>query len=200
MIKNIVFDIGNVILRYDPFSYLLSQYDDYSQIEYVYKNVFNSKEWLELDRGTLDYKKASEIISKKTKLKKEDILYDLNNWKYKSMGKIESTNLFIDKLKDSNKYNLYLLSNFHEDAFNYVKKKYDFVDKFDGGVISYREKLLKPEEAIYIKLLSKYNLKAEESIFIDDSKANIDKAIELGFEGVVFSDTSDILKIIEKLS
>ena len=200
MIKNIVFDIGNVILRYDPFSYLLSQYDDYSQIEYVYKNVFNSKEWLELDRGTLDYKKASEIISKKTKLKKEDILYDLNNWKYKSMGKIESTNLFIDKLKDSNKYNLYLLSSFHEDAFNYVKKKYDFVDKFDGGVISYREKLLKPEEAIYIKLLSKYNLKAEESIFIDDSKANIDKAIELGFEGVVFSDTSDILKIIEKLS
>lgn len=199
MIKNIIFDIGNVILKYDPINYLLSTYDDLEEMEYVYENIFNSKEWLDLDRGILTYEEASEKLSKKTRLKGENILYILSNWKYKSMGEIKSTNILIDRLKNEGKYKLYLLSNFHEDAFYYVKEKYNFVHKFDGRVISFEEKLMKPEKEIYERLLDKYGLNAEESIFIDDSKANIDKAKELGFVGIHYEDSSDLLKLLENL-
>ena len=93
---------------------------------------------------------------------------------------------------------LYYLSNFHLKAFEYVTKKYEFFKLFDGGVVSYKEKLLKPEVEIYNTLINRYGLKKEEVVFIDDTKENVDEAIRLGINGIVLENPQCLIKELKK--
>lgn len=197
--KNIIFDIGNVILKYDPLNFLLDEYKDIIKITERYELIFKSKEWIEFDRGTLSYEKGSEILSKNSNISKKEILYLLNNWKYKGLIEIESTRKFIEILKENDELKLYLLSNFHEDTFNYIKEKYPIFDKFDGDVISYQYHYIKPERKIYEILLDKYKLNPKDTIFIDDSKANINKAKELGIKGILYKNEENLVDLCETI-
>jgi len=77
-------------------------------------------------------------------------------------------------------------------AFEKVSKKYDFFRNFDGGIVSYRENQLKPENEIYNTLSDRYDINPSESIFIDDTKENIIGAEKLGFKTVLFTSSIDL--------
>lgn len=181
MYKNIIFDLGNVLLSFYPKEYLKSKITE-DKIDDVYKAIFQSEEWVMLDRGTITEKDAINNIIERNITYRDDINLVFKDW-YDILKPIEETVEVLQSLKE-NGYNIYYLSNFHDLAFREVTTKNKFFELFDGGVVSYAEKLIKPEEEIYKLLLKRYNLKPEETIFIDDTKVNVDGASKLGIKAI----------------
>lgn len=196
MYKNIIFDIGNVLLSFNPRKYLEEKGLE-EKVEHIYKEVFQSKEWLDLDRGTLTEKEAIEIYISRNKDYEDYIRSVFDGW-YNILTPIEDTIEILKTLKN-NGYNLYYLSNFHHLAFEHVIKKYDFFNLFDGGVVSYEEKLIKPEKEIYDALINRYNLDPKESIFVDDTKINIEGSEKLDIKGILFEDPSKFKNDLRQL-
>ena len=181
MYKNIIFDLGNVLLSFNPKDYLKSKISE-DRIDNVYKAIFQSEEWVMLDRGTITEKDAINRIIERNNTYRDDINLAFKDW-YDILRPIEEAVEVLTKLK-KNGYNIYYLSNFHELAFKEVTTKNNFFELFDGGVVSYAEKLIKPEEDIYKLILKRYNLNPRETIFIDDTKSNVDGASKLGIKAI----------------
>jgi putative hydrolase of the HAD superfamily len=197
MIKNIIFDIGNVLLTFDPKVYVQSKIIE-EKADEIYESIFKSEEWLMLDKGTISEEDAkANIINKKIENEKYINLV-FENW-YNILTPIESSIDVLRKLKE-NGYSIFYLSNFHLAAFEYVTRKYDFFNLFDGGVVSYKEKLLKPEVEIYEKIMDKYKLKSEETLFIDDTRENVKAAIKHGIKGIILEEPKNLCGELEKIA
>ncbi|MBU3177536.1 HAD family phosphatase [Clostridium estertheticum] len=192
MVKNIVFDLGNVLLDFNPIRYLKTLISDKIKVQEVYEDIFTSKEWIMLDRGIITEEEAVNEICNRSLENSELIKLIMHNW-YELLTPIEDTVEILKELKH-NGYRLYFLSNFHLLAYEDVTKRYEFFKDFDGGIVSYKEKLIKPDGEIYNKLINKYKIKAEESIFIDDTIENIEGARDLKFEVILFKNSKDLRK------
>ncbi len=189
-IDTVIFDLGNVLLSFDPVAYLRQDFKDEKVLKSVCKEIFGSKEWLQLDRGIIDDATFAQIMSERIPEHKKLIKKKLENWQ-EILEPIASTVDLIPQLKEQG-YKLYILSNFHKQAFRDVYKKYDFFKYFDGHVISSDWQLLKPEKEIYLKLMALYNIEPTKTVFIDDSKDNTDAAEKLGFHTVHFEGSKQI--------
>lgn len=190
MFKNIIFDIGNVLLEFNPKEYLKSKIEE-DKVEDVLKEIFQSEEWIMLDRGTILEEEAIKVITSRSNGNEELIKLAFENW-YDILNPIEKTIEILRSLKKAG-YKVYYLSNFHLMAFEHVTSKYDFFNEFDGGVVSYKEKLVKPEVEIYNKIIEKYSLNSNETIFIDDMEVNINKAKEVGVKTILFKSPEELL-------
>ncbi|KUK16154.1 MAG: HAD-superfamily hydrolase, subfamily IA, variant 3 [Petrotoga mobilis] len=194
-LRNIVFDLGNVLFKFDPEGILDDLFKDPLVKRKLKEAVFTTSIWKELDRGTLSFEEAKKIFHEKNPDLKEEINILLKEWKNYLHPITENVEI-LPKLKENNK--LFILSNFHEDAFNYIRGKYSFFDIFDGMVISYKEKLLKPEKEIYQLLLNRYNLKPEETIFVDDIVENIQAAEELGIKSILYKGPEALRELLKR--
>lgn len=197
-IKNVVFDIGRVLVSFEPLEYLNKTYEE-DLSNFLFKEVFSSKEWLELDRGTISPLEAIEMISARTENKKEYKKYigEVINGFSVILRPIKSSVGAVKLLKDRG-YKLYLLSNFHKDAFDQIVKENDFFNLFEGGIISSDHKFLKPEKEIYELLIKNYDLTPEQTLFIDDTLKNIEVAEEIGFNTIHFKDGLNLYKLFNK--
>lgn len=184
MIRNIIFDLGNVLLSFQPIEYLTSKLSDSNKVNEIYDIIFKSSEWLDLDRGIIDEAQAVNNFCLRSPENESHIRSCMENW-YALLSPIDKSVEILKEVKAKG-YNTYILSNFHEQAFQYVTSKHDFFKDFDGEVISYREKLLKPESEIYMKFVTNYGLEPEESLFIDDTEINVNGASKLGFNVIQF--------------
>ena len=187
-IKNIIFDLGNVLINFNP--------KEYTNNEKLLKEVFASPEWLMLDRGTLTYEEAKEIFKKRIPEETEKINELFDSKFFELLTPIKENTELLPQLKE--KYDLYILSNFHKDAFEEIYEKYDFFKCFKGKVVSCYYHLLKPEKEIYEEILNKYSLKPEETVFIDDMKVNIDAAEKLGIKGIHLPDYTKLKEKLEE--
>jgi len=188
--NNVIFDIGNVLLNFKPLEYLKTKIVDHDKALEVYEQIFKSDEWVELDRGTLSEEDAINILSARYPENEHFIRMAFDNW-YDLLTPMEDTVKILKDLKAAN-YKVYFLSNFQQLAYEVVSNRYDFFSLFDGGIVSYKEKLVKPEESIYRKLVEVYGIKPEESVFTDDTPSNVEAAVKLGFNGVIFKDANDL--------
>lgn len=197
MYKNIIFDIGNVLLSFDPKEYLKEKIQE-EKLENLYKEIFQSEEWVMLDRGTIKEEEAINNIIKRNTDYSNDIKLAFKDW-YDILKPIDKTIEILQGLKN-NGYNIFYLSNFHDLAFNHVKMKNKFFNLFDGGVVSFEEKIIKPEEDIYNLILSRYKLIAKESIFIDDTKINLEGAEKVGINTLLFSTPEKLRNDLRELN
>lgn len=189
MYKNVIFDLGNVLLDFNPKGYLKSKVSE-EKLEDVFKAIFNSEEWVMLDRGTITEKEAINNIINRNNKYKDEINLAFNNW-YDLLKPIEDTVEILISLKEHG-YKIYYLSNFHELAFGEVTRKNNFFKLFDGGVVSYEEKLIKPEEDIYKLILDRYKLNPSETIFVDDMEANVEGANKVGIKTILFKGPKEL--------
>ena len=166
---NIIFDIGNVLLRFDPETYLLNHFDEKTTYDLM-TIIFSSEDWELLDLGNTTTEEVIQHLASDHPEYKDEIAYVMHHW-ISILTPIEENVQLISKLKEKG-YKLYLLSNFHDEAFNVVSSKFEFFKLFDGGVISYEIHELKPFHQIYETLLKRYHLNPLKSIFIDDMYAN----------------------------
>ncbi len=174
MIKNIIFDIGNVILNFNIDRVLNEFSDSKDEQEFIKKNIIESPEWLGnalIDTGYLTRDDAIKIVQDRTNHSNDKLIIDF--WKnYNKFAKIDERVLNLIKKLKNNNYRIYLLSNINPYTHELVKKSGLF-EIVDGYVLSYKEHMIKPYKSIYNTLLKRYNLKPEESVFIDDNEKNI---------------------------
>lgn len=197
MVKSVIFDLGRVLLTFEPEEYLIRLYGNGEKARILYKAVFGSKTWIDLDRGTVGYDEAIDIMSKKYSRYTEDIAYIMHNWVEIMKPVEENIKLLKDlKLKD---FSLFLLSNFHKEAYDKVFGKYAFFQLFDGIFISSHHKLLKPAREIYVKMLQMFSLNPAECIFIDDTRENVSAAEELGITGILYTGPEELQKELRNL-
>jgi FMN phosphatase YigB (HAD superfamily) len=178
MIKNIIFDIGNVLLYFDPHNFLKKHYSE-EDTEFLFSAIFDTQEWLDLDKGTITENEALSLFIKRNP-EKEKILRDVMSNFYRIFTPVESTVKVLKYLKGHG-YNLLYLSNIHLKIYEYIFSEYEFFRYFNGGIISAKVKMLKPNEDIFYRLMEEYNIEPEESLFIDDTFHNVETAYMLGF-------------------
>ena len=185
MIKNIIFDLGNVLIRFKPEEFVNKNIKKEYR-EKFFNAVFKGQEWADLDRGVLEYSDAVKIFSEKIPECSSEIKKLFDNYILDVLEPIEKNIEIMKSLKG--KYKLFVLSNFHYPAFDYIFKNWEFFKYFDGKIVSGHCKLLKPEKKIYELLCLTYSLKPNECVFIDDTKANIEAAEEFGINGIHLTD------------
>lgn len=186
MIKNIVFDIGNVILNFD-IKRVLKEYTSDSNIrKFILDNIINSPEWLGdalIDTGYLKVEDAIKIVCDRTNHINDKVIIDF--WTtYLNYAYIDKKLLeLIIKLKE-NGYHIYLLSNINPYTHNYILEKSNLFDIVDGYVLSYQVHMIKPYQGIYKELLNRCSLIPNETLFIDDNARNIKTALSLKIKGI----------------
>ena len=185
MIKNIIFDLGNVLIRFKPEEFINKNIKKEYR-EKFFNAVFKGQEWADLDKGVLEYSDAVKIFSEKIPECSSEIKKLFDNYILDVLEPIEKNIEIMKSLKG--KYKLFVLSNFHYPAFDYIFKNWEFFKYFDGKVVSGHCKLLKPEKKIYELLCLTYSLKPNECVFIDDTKVNIEAAEEFGINGIHLTD------------
>jgi len=195
MIKNIIFDLGNVLVSFQPELYLKSKGLSSDDVNLVYKEIFLSKEWVELDRGTISRDEALKAICDRNESDKK-LLMENTDFE-KILEPIAENVRILGELKKKG-YKLYYLTNYHEDLFEYSYDKLGFFHHFDGGVVSAHVKLIKPDPPIYKKLIEKYHLQPEETLFIDDSEKNTQAATELGIQAIHLPDYNVLEELLKK--
>lgn len=184
MIRNIVFDIGNVLTDFRWKDFLRDKGFDGPMIERISKASVESPYWMEIDRGEWD----TEEIMLAFVRQDPEIEEELRTAFGEVHGMVTRRDYaipWIEELKEKG-YRVYYLSNFSYKAQVECADALDFLTHMDGGILSYQEKLIKPDEKIYQLLLGRYDLKAEETVFMDDLPANVEAAKSLGIRGIVF--------------
>jgi HAD superfamily hydrolase (TIGR01509 family) len=196
MIKNIVFDLGNVLVSFKPGEYLDKKGYSANAKNIIISDIFKSREWELLDNGDLTTPVAIEKISERSSLKREEIAA-VFNLRTEIMYPIDRNIKLLPELKKRG-FKLYFLSNFPEDIFDEIFKKYDFFKLFDGGIISSRVKCSKPDVKIFEILMGKYSLVAEECLFIDDIEINVRTAGSVGMKVICALEPLGLSELIEK--
>jgi putative hydrolase of the HAD superfamily len=196
MVKNIVFDLGNVLISFKPSEYFdKNNYPEAIKAK-ILTDIFGSEEWLMLDNGDISTADAIEAISKRSSLKREEIAH-IFNLRTDLMFPLDPNVRLLPALKKRG-FKLYYLSNFPLDIFDEVSTGYFFFKHFDGGLISAEAKFSKPDPGIYKILFEKYSILPEESLFIDDNEKNVRTAESLGMKGIFTNGSLEISKEIEE--
>lgn len=197
-IKNIVFDLGGVLIDFKPENYLKNIGLSEEEISFFVKIIFYGDEWLDNSMSKCDVPQMLDALCKRYPEHKEKIKYIIENIDYNLiLFEMTDTAEYLKKLKKRG-YFIYLLSDLNRESYEY-NIKYDFFEFIDGGVYSFEIGTLKPESNNYQVLLEKFHLKPEETIFIDDRKINIDTANKLGIHGIQFTSLTEVKKKVEKL-
>lgn len=188
MIKNIIFDLGNVVLKLRWDIVLNRHTQDPETKQLLNEIIFDSEEWKELDAGTISKDQAlGQMLSKLPVYLHESCKAIMNEWRD---GLIINEKIisFIQRVRN-NGYKTYILSNAPHEIPPFLEAN-DLNRFFDGQIISAEEKVCKPDEKIYNLLLDKYDLVAEESIFLDDKLENIEGANSANINGIVYDYTN----------
>ncbi len=184
MIRNIIFDIGNVLTDFRWREFLQDKGFDEAMVERIAKASVQTPIWNEIDRGVWSLEELMQAFIAKDPEIAEELRRAYDN----VTGMVTKRDYAIPWMKElkAKGYRIYYLSNFSEKAFVDCADALDFMPYTDGGILSYQEKVIKPDLEIYRRLLTRYSLKEDESVFLDDTVANIEAARALGIHGICF--------------
>ena len=191
-IDTLIFDIGNVLAKYD-WKKLLKElgYDEKTGTA-VAKAVFLSKEWAEADRGILSEEELLQtFISNAPDYEKE--IRETFDAVGKTISTYSYTKDWLSYLKKRG-YKIYILSNFAKPVYDRCTKELDFLKLVDGGYMSWQIHCIKPEPEIYQKLITDFEIVPQKAVFIDDLMDNIAEARALGFHAVHFTSKKNAVR------
>lgn len=182
---NVVFDLGAVVLTWEPDAIIASVFADPGTQHVVRSEILRHSDWLALDRGTLTLQDAVARGASRTGLSGADVARFFQQVP-PALVPIPGTLALLYRLKASG-HRLFCLSNMHVASIEHLERAYGFWEVFEGVVISCRVNLIKPEPAIYAYLLEKYRLRGEETVFVDDMEVNLAAAAKFGIRTIRFA-------------
>ncbi len=192
MIKNIVFDMGNVLLDFNPQTSMQMLGISEKAQPFILSELFGGREWVELDLGNISVDEAYENIKQRVPEEHHaELRKCVDGWDI-CMVPVEGAKEFCSFVKTKG-YNVYVLSNAHKSFYEYFPR-YFSLEFFDGVVVSADVHIVKPDVRIYEHLLSKFNLKAEECLFIDDRADNVEGAVKAGMKAYQFKNDFEDIK------
>ena len=185
MIRNVVFDMGNVLIHWKPNLFVEDLGVPEGDRALLLREVFGSVEWIQMDRGTLSMEDGLDVICRRLPERLRGPARELTlNWWRRWLLPMEGMADLVRELKGLG-YGVYLLSNAKLDLPLYFDR-IPGSECFDGKIVSADWKRLKPQPEIYETLLREYGLRAEECCFIDDLNSNIEGAWLVGMDGAIF--------------
>lgn len=196
MIKNVVLDLGNVMVRFYPDLYIAQFVDRKGEIDY-FRRICFGKEWSAGDRGLMSREEIIEAICKKYPADTEMIHTIMDDCDRTLIASKKNTAL-LKKLHEAG-IGVYYLSNIGEQAFGYLTNTHEFFQYMDGGIASYQDGLLKPDPAIFELFLERYGKRAQECVFVDDTPVNAEAAASLGFHSVILKNIDDLTDELKKI-
>jgi FMN phosphatase YigB (HAD superfamily) len=190
MIRNIIFDLGNVLISFLPSEYLEKNNYPPEKRDIILSDIFWGREWLLLDNGDLSTREAIDLIAKRSSLTRSEIALIFDKRTEIMFPHVNNVRLLPGLLKEG--YRLYYLSNFPADIFEEVKRSYPFFKYFVGGIISADVRFSKPDPGIFRVLFEKFDLVAKECFFIDDNQENVIAAEKIGMTVFFTSGSANI--------
>lgn len=197
MIKNVIFDVGCVLVDFDWKGYIDGFHFPEEKKERIINATFKGPVWDERDRGCLE---EEEYVRQCVALapEYEADIREVMRRTPETIHRLPYSETWAKYLK-SRGYHLYILSNYSAYMRDRNKKEMTFLKYMDGTVFSCDVKMLKPEHQIYEKVLEQFSLKAEESVFIDDRPENCQGAREVGIRAIEFKNFKQVTEELEKL-
>ena len=197
MYRNIIFDLGGVVVNFDPKNFLMERFASQRTEDIVYDLTFGSKEWQDLDRGVITRAQANRIMLENAA--RVDRVFEVRTVIEEWEGMLRTKKPTVKtmcKLKLAG-YRLYYLSNIPSDVMHSNLEKRDFFPLSDGGIASCDVHLCKPEPEIFTTLMQTCHLAYDESIFIDDNRANAQAAFNLGITGILYKNPRSFNRALE---
>ncbi len=187
-VRNVIFDLGGVLLEWNPTALLERLYPDAGHHRTVHESVFRHPDWRAFDRGHLTEEDWVARFCKRTSRGDAECRRLLDAIRHSLRPKADTVELL--RALHARAVPLYCLSNMPGSVFAHVREACDFFDAFSGVVVSGHVKLAKPEREIYEHLLETYGLDAAQTVFIDDLAANVEAARSVGLQAIRFEDAA----------
>ena len=197
MIRNVIFDLGGVLITWRPEEIIDGFYSDPALREAVRRDVFQHPDWLEMDRGTYDEPTVGARFAARMG-RPESEMAALFEHVRESLRPMPATVALLEDLRDR-RLSLYALSNISEPMFRHIEARYEFFKLFHGIVISGAIKMVKPDAQIFEHLAQRFGLTLAESVFIDDLERNVASARRLGLAAIQFESPEQCARELDRL-
>ncbi|MBN8782208.1 MAG: HAD family phosphatase [Terrimonas ferruginea] len=197
--KAIIFDLGNVLINWDPRHVFNDTYFDSIEKRDHFLEKICSMDWNERqDEGRSIVEATQELVAQYPEW--ESSIRDYyGRWTDMLGGAIAETVEIFRRLKESGQYKIYALTNWQAGLFDIALVRYAFLHWFDGRVVSGEEKMRKPEPAFYERLLDRYTISPSEALFIDDNLRNIKAAEAMGIRSIHFTSPAALERSLKEL-
>lgn len=192
-IETIVFDLGGVLIDWNPRHLYRKVFDTEEEMEYFLAEVCTGPWNAEQDRGRT-FEEAIAMKSEEFPKFKQEINLFYSRWPEMIAGPISGTVEILKELYDNRQYRLYALTNWSAQTFPYALEHFPLLRYFEGILVSGKELLIKPDPAIYHLLGKRYDIELSKAVFIDDSTNNIKGANDVGMQGIHFKDPNQLRK------
>lgn len=189
-----VFDLGNVMVYFQPEQYLRGLGIAEARIPELRRIVFGGPEWRAFDGGLMSKAEVRAVLCAAHPDMKDDILRALEHDE-EMLQPIPGSVAALERLAREG-YECYFLSNTNEEALMYMSS-FDYFRLFRGGVASYKERLSKPDPAIFRMFAQRFGVEPAECVFVDDTLHNVEAARACGFDGRLLSDTEGLAALVE---
>jgi len=197
-IDTIIFDLGGVLIDWNPRYVYRKIFKTEQEIEWFLENV-TTPDWNEnQDAGYPLHKATEELVAKHPEWEPEIKAY-YGRWLEMLGGQIHETVEVLQQLKHTGKYRLYALTNWSAETFPHALERFEFFKLFEGVVVSGEEKMRKPSAEFYKIILDRYRLDPSTTVFIDDSLRNVKGAEAIGITGIHFHNPSQLKEELRRL-
>ena len=193
----IVFDIGNVLIEWDPRHLYRKLFDDHDKMEWFLANVFTMDMNRDCDRGQLFADVVAQASARHPDWHEEIRAFD-ERWPEMVPGPIEGSVALLAEIRSKNIPD-YAITNFSHEKFALARQRFEFLNGFKVTIVSGEEQMLKPDAEIYRLFLDRAGLQAADCVFIDDTLANVTAAQGIGMHGIHFKNPDDLRARLRQL-
>ncbi|RYU89239.1 HAD family phosphatase [Mucilaginibacter terrigena] len=198
MINTIIFDLGAVLIDWNPHYLYRNLFADEQEMTDFLGNITTS-DWNEEQDAGRSLQEGTDLLVAQHPQHEANIRAFYGRWDEMLGDAIEGTVEIFKQLKDSGKYKIYALTNWSAETFPVALERYDFLNWFDGIVVSGMEKMRKPTPAFYKILLNRYHISPKKALFMDDNLRNVLAAEKLGIKSIHFTSPEKLKRELEIL-
>jgi putative hydrolase of the HAD superfamily len=195
-VRNVIFDLGGVVLDWNP-DRIVSRFQPVLELQAALKAELFGPDWRLFDRGMLSESELIDRLELRVGRPKQEVTAILDAVRESLVANPDTVKLI--RALQGQGTPLYCLSNMPAGIYTHLRQRHDFWDAFSGIVISGEIKMMKPEPEVFRHLLDTFNLRPEESVFIDDVLANIDAARQIGLHTIWFKDAAQCRRELDQL-
>ena len=198
-IETVIFDLGGVLIDWNPDYVYRTIFNDETKMREFYSEICTS-EWNEEQDAGRGLKEATEELVARYPNEEKNIRAYYDRWEEMLKGEIEGTVKVLEKIKEKGAVKLYALTNWSAETFPVALKRFEFLQWFDGKLVSGEERMRKPFTEIYELLLKRFEINPATAIYIDDNERNLKAPREMGIHSILFKSPSQLEEELKELS
>ncbi|MGI4749220.1 MAG: HAD family hydrolase [Janthinobacterium lividum] len=198
MINTVIFDLGNVLINWDPKILYNKLFSSEAEADHFLENIC-TMDWNEAQDAGRSLKSGTTVLVEQYPQHQTNIEAYYDRWEEMLNGAIGGSVEIFKQLKASGKYKIYALTNWSSELFPIALRQFEFLNWFDGIVVSGDEGIRKPHPDFFQILFDRYQVKPEDAVFIDDNLRNVEAAKKLGLKAIRFTSAEELEKELQDL-